>query len=156
MLYLIPPFTVHLTFLASCLFQKTVVSMNKQPVLVVTEFSSHTGCQNFKGIKDKSDINNSFGNHAPKLTRLTYALLPQLFSLHLNTLVHFTWVLSALCIGMYFLHFAVTRGQNSIELQGRRQWMKRICFTSAKYTCMSVRMCEFNKETVSALKCPFH
>jgi len=34
--------------------------MSKWPVLVVTELSSHTGCQNIKGIKDKGDINNSF------------------------------------------------------------------------------------------------
>jgi hypothetical protein len=94
--------------------------MNKRPVLVVLELSSHTGCQNFKGIKDKGDINNSFVNHALKLMRLTHALLPQLFSLYLNTLLPFTSVLCALCIGMYFLHIAITRGQNNIELQGRR------------------------------------
>lgn len=122
-----------------CLFQKTVVSINKRPVLVVTELSSHTDCQNSKGIKDKGDINNSFVTHALKLICLTYALPLQLFSLYLNTLVPFMWVLSALCIGMYFLHTAITRGQNNIELQGRRQWMKRRHFAFANYTCKSIR-----------------
>jgi len=72
-----------------CLFQKTVVSINKWPVLVVIELSSYRGCQNFKGIKDKGDINNSFVTHALKLMCLTYVLPLQLFSLYLNTLVPF-------------------------------------------------------------------
>jgi len=95
--------------------------MKKWPFLVVTELSSHTSCQNFKGIKDKGDIKNYFVNRALKLMCLTYTLLTQLFNLYLNTLVPFTRVLSALCIGMYFLHIAITTGQNNIELQGRRQ-----------------------------------
>jgi len=52
---------------------------------------------------------------------LTYALLLQLFSLYLNTPVPFGSALSDLCICMYFMHIAIRRGQNSIELQGRRQ-----------------------------------